>query len=749
MEESMRTRIFFVIALAAILVLPGTLFAQSAPAKPKPAAISVTISYVENNSGQFDVRDEKGNSVSPTPSEGDELKLGWMILTGKGDAAELQLNHTSTIIKISQNTNFKLDKLRSETGGQDAFSMAFGKVRTVAGKASGKDQYQIKTPSAVCGVRGSDVVVEFQEGAFAKLSTLEGTGWIQNAAGDAIDVAKGFFADALSGTFAAVQIPQDVFDGLLNDMKFVKLSVDDVLAVNQAYQASLLPANNPETPSGTPPETPTAPKKPGFMDDIMAKLREILGLEIGSITIGGSTYSKVIAQPTFALGSLKMSLYLPLIYKTNMFDTADWYHPQGNDEWDFGGLLTGKPLSDPWALAQDFANDLFLKIRYMEWGQQRDPFFFKVGNLNDITIGHGLIMRNFANDADFPAIRRVGVNLGLDFGGVGFEAMMNDAAAPDIFGGRIYLRPVKGFKAALGFTGIVDWSPAKDWPYGVADVGNPIFINPGVDLDLPFVESSFFSLVAFADGAVMIPWFRTEPTGFTGISSGPYLKAVFPSGLSNLTDVKNWGVAAGLFGNLIIKDFTWRLEFRDYTGSFIPQFYNSGYERDRTSMVNEVLAYLENPADPQYSQTLGIFGEGGLTLPKLFSLTLSYFWPWAKDSTTGNFTFGNDHFVAKFTLEKGVIPVVKVSGSVSYERTNFVPALLNKSTNGPALFDANTIVSAIINYPVSEGFDVSLLYTTMASRDPVTGAVIYDPNSLNGLLPKLDTSFSITLTSHL
>ncbi len=62
----MRTRVFFVIALAAFLVLPGMLFAQSTPAKPKPAAISVTISYVENNSGQFDVKDETGASVSPT-----------------------------------------------------------------------------------------------------------------------------------------------------------------------------------------------------------------------------------------------------------------------------------------------------------------------------------------------------------------------------------------------------------------------------------------------------------------------------------------------------------------------------------------------------------------------------------------------------------------------------------------------------------------------------------------------------------
>src|SRR5208337_1615572 len=100
------------------------------------------------------------------------------------------------------------------------------------------------------------------------------------------------------------------------------------------------------------------------------------------------------------------SLYLPIIYNGDMFNPSDWYHPMGNDEWNFGGLLTGQLIStNPWVVAQDVLNDLLLKIRYLEWGQQRDPFFFKVGNLDDITIGHGLIMRDFANDADFPSIR--------------------------------------------------------------------------------------------------------------------------------------------------------------------------------------------------------------------------------------------------------------------------------------------------------------------------------------------------------
>src|SRR5271157_4347067 len=92
--------------LAALLALPCRLFAQSAPSTATPPAISVTLAYHEDNSGTFDVRDETGASV--TVQDGDEMQLGWTIVTGKGDLAELKLNHTGTIIKIAQNTNFTL-----------------------------------------------------------------------------------------------------------------------------------------------------------------------------------------------------------------------------------------------------------------------------------------------------------------------------------------------------------------------------------------------------------------------------------------------------------------------------------------------------------------------------------------------------------------------------------------------------------------------------------------------------------------
>jgi hypothetical protein len=753
----MRIRYPAAIALTAFLALPGVLCAQSAPAAPKPPAISVTMVYHENNSGIFDVRDDKGASLGE-PTDGDELKVGYTIVTGKRDVAELKLNHTSTIIKVAGNTNFTLEKLRGDTGGQDVFSMAFGKVRTVAGKASTKDLYQIKAGSSVCGVCGFDVVIEVTDTVNAKLSTLEGTGWIQNAAGAALDVPQGFAADTAAHDFKAFQIPQDVLQGLQDEMKFTKLDVNETLNVNKAYQSSLQQGNQGSNPCQKPTTAP-APQTNSMMDNILTALRGILGLEIGSLTVADPynpgkdlTYAMAVFEPTFTLGKVKTALYLPVIYQADMFNESDWYRPAGNDPWSFGRDQTG--LTNQVA---DFTRDLLLKIKYIEYGKQRDPFFLKVGDLDEITMGHGLVMSNFANDADFPNVRHIGLNVGVDGAGGGFEAMVNDLAPDivagtleplDIMGGRFYARPVPGSRMALGVSAIVDLNPARDFidangASGPAAAGNPIFINPGVDLELPFVETDFLGLAFITDGALMIPYFRTVPTdpAFISISPGFATKAVLD--LSAQMSIKNWGAAAGFQGNLIIPDFTYKLQYQIYTGSFQPQIYDSGYERNRSAYVLNTLTYLITESTLN-SYNMGIYGEAGLKITRIFELNLGYFWPWTLNSgggLTGDPT--QDHFIARFVLEKGAIPVVNLWGSVSYERTGFASTIQSGDLSG-ALYDANTVVSARINYSVSPLMDVSLIYSVVAARDPF-GNLVYN----GGLIPGTTASLALETQIHL
>jgi hypothetical protein len=314
------------------------------------------------------------------------------------------------------------------------------------------------------------------------------------------------------------------------------------------------------------------------------------------------------------------------------------------------------------------------------------------------------------------------------------------------------MRPIPGFRAALGLSTVIDLDPARDFvdpANGITTpnpdaAGNPVFINPGVDLDLPFLETDALGLVAFADAALFLPYFRTVPTdpAFSGISKGLATKAFYdPSAELHL---KNWGTAAGIFGNLIVPDFTYRLQYQLYTGTFRPQFYDAAYERSRGAYVLQTLNYLSSGGSTDSSYTMGIYGEGGFTMKKIFALSLGYYWPWSYDHGTITGQPDSDHFIATFTIERGVIPVVNLWGSFSYERTGFVGTLEHQGLSG-ALFDANTVVTAQINYPVSPIMDVSLLYTVVAARD-ANGNLIYKGNSV---IPQTNTSLSIETQIHL
>jgi hypothetical protein len=196
------------------------------------------------------------------------------------------------------------------------------------------------------------------------------------------------------------------------------------------------------------------------------------------------------------------------------------------------------------------------------------------------------------------------------------------------------------------------------------------------------------------------------------------------------------------------------LEFRDYTGAFKPQFYNTGYERTRSQYVMELVDYLKNPTAAAYAnQTMGVFGEGGFTIPKIGALSLSYFWPWAFEG--GKLVMDpDDRFVIKGTIEKGVVPVAGVkdmAATVTYERSQLVtPWLRTPQPTKFDLVDANTVIKAEVTYSVAPTMDVALFYTTTAERN-ANGAVIYDTtatDTLSQYLPKMTSSLSVETRVH-
>lgn len=464
-------------------------------------------------------------------------------------------------------------------------------------------------------------------------------------------------------------------------------------------------------------------------------LQDNMGMEMGSVSIDGVGYSKVVLAPEVRLGRLKMGLYLPVIYKDDLFNPATWYAPGGNNEWNFGSDYWG---NDTYKAILDVAADLILKIKYLEFGQPlEDRFFVKVGNLQGLYIGHGLIMRNYRNDTDFPSLRRTGVNVGIDFGAVGFEALANDLPLPEIAGARLYVRPFKKFRLAFGVSGVADLQAGKDLAGTTWDAVSDtfVFLGSGVDLDLPIIKKNeILSLRAYADAAFTVPYIKSDFT--SPLDGSTVIKAGIQKDLLWDGSPKNWGAAAGFAGNVLFID--WRLEYRYFTGIFRPSFFDSTYERSRSLRVQEYVSYLEDPTQISDAPTvMGIYGEAGFTLFKdKMSLSAGYMWPWSFD-TLYNFGDADDELHAGLVIKKGLIPLLDISGAIYYDKWGLIGSIVNKNFQ---LFDSKTALAGEVVFPIpgSPNLGVAAIFKAVVARDPSTGAVKYvddDPTKGAKIVP--------------
>ncbi|MBN2737320.1 MAG: FecR domain-containing protein [Spirochaetales bacterium] len=740
----------FLISILLILLTLG-IFAQASTAE-------IQLIYYQGEVSIFDSYDD--DVTVWVLDEGDPIEEGYRISTGIDGEVEMEMQNGS-IIRLGHETDFAIHTLRDTEGqGVNSFEVFAGKFRAVAAALTGGENdygYTVGGPSAVCGVRGTDFGLDVDKNLGVEEAyvlngaidyTKKGPG---NQKGKSIRLGKEEEANGLApdDTFGPKKISTEKLAKIRENMKFKKADPDKVK--QGKYEE---PTPEPETEVDTNTE-PVVDTQAGTEDtetvaeagpEIPEWLQELLGMEIGSVTIGEKTYAKAVIQPTFTIGKVKTSLYLPIIYEKDMFNPDYWYKPKGNNEWSFGTDQTGT-LN----IVVDVVNDLFLKIKYVQWGEQRDDFFFKVGNMDNFTIGHGLIMKNYANDADFPAIRRIGINLGVKLEGWGIETIVNDVTDPSIFGGRVYF-DIGETPLDVGLSAVTDISPAGDLPNEGAMIngklvteqalGNPIFLGLGVDLDLELIKSDFLSIIAFADLATMLPVLRNATFGdFNGVSAGPATSAIITGDAES--PVRNYGLMTGFFGNVLFIDY--QLDFRYFTGTFQPEFFNTSYDRTSIDKAIQTVEYLQDPDNPKWDNlTTGIYGEAGYEMPKIFFVKAGYLLPMTQDNSGFHAGEGIDGLHVEAGIDSGIIPLVNLSGSISYDRSYFWPMLAGElSDTGKSLnwIDEYSVLNGKIVYGVNKNLDILGLITTAASRDE-NGDVIYNENGTQQM------SFTFSLETH-
>lgn len=697
----MKLRTIF--AVLALLLVPAFLFAQGGP--------SLVLEYVDFG-GELTVKTPQGLTLA-YPSgvtEDDSIPVGSLVITGGGTTAELRLKPNGSLIKLAKGTSFRVNTVAKSVKETNSFALLGGKVRAVAAKGG---NYEIRSTSTVAGVRGTDFTFTVEEGVKNLLLVSKGAVQFAKLAADgslsdSILIGAGQFADLFGAAFQPQPFTPEQYAAEYGD---VEIDPEKLGSVPEAVADA-------DKEKGGDDAEGAKKSAPAEESPFVTWLKEALGFEIGSVTIDSTTYSKAVIQPVFKIGKLKMGLYLPIIYTSNLFDSDDWYHPAGNDEWSFG---SGQWKSAPGEAALDALQDLALKIRFIEYGRQlEDPFYLKVGNLNTMTLGHGLLMRNYANDQDFPAVRRIGLNMGVTGEKTGFELVTNDLSDPSVAGGRLFFFPIKDFPFSLGVQGVADFFPARELA-APESVGDPIFLGLGLDMDLPIIRrNALFGIRWFAEGAAMMPYIR-DASSLAGVDEGFQTQILWSD-----DRLMNWGAASGFIGNVAIVD--WRLEYRYFTGAFKPAFFDSAYERNKGDYAAEYADFLTAPATYDAApNVMGIYGEGGFTfLREKLTFKMGYFWPWSVDATSIAAQIANeDYFVAQLVVKKGLIPVVNVYGSVSYEKRGLAKDLF--FDNDFTLFDANTTLKGEIVMPVprTPNLDIAFVFSTSARRDPVTGDIVY------------------------
>ncbi|HCK99449.1 MAG TPA: hypothetical protein DHW42_05005 [Candidatus Marinimicrobia bacterium] len=423
---------------------------------------------VFKTSGSVYIKPSGENEFNAAAEIGMKLNIGDAIMTTENGFVVVLFNKDKSLLKIRKN---------SEVSMQEEFSIRTIKIssgRVLAQVTPGiKGSFRIETPTSVASVKGTKFwsVVSPQYGD--RFYGIEGNVNIVNLiTGAESNMAPGQMVistpqgQLINLPIDETDMPRDIDEKVPVPEKPESIQPEEeVYKPKQKQPASV--AAVPTTPSEIPQKEPKqAAKKPYGM-----------GLGLGSVTIDNKIYNQIALRPELKMGKLGIAL-----------DVAFYMDEQGNirkDEWD------------------EFS-DYLDKFYYVRWAQQGDPFFAKLGAIDNVTLGYGILMNGYSNTTEYPQIRKVGVHTGMQIGNLSWEAFIANAKEMvGLVAGRVTYQPLEHIPVILGGSMVMDVNQYK----GMKDTDKD---------DVPDIFDAF-PMLEFE-----LP--RTYPSGYNNFFPGDYLK---------------------------------------------------------------------------------------------------------------------------------------------------------------------------------------------------------------------------------
>ena len=709
-----------------------------------------TIGRVMKANGEVLIKPIGSGTYSVGVKPGQAVSNGDAIRVGEASFAVVIFLDDKSVVKIRENTDFQF----VETSNTRSLIIEQGTTLHNVNSKDRKKAYRVETPVSVASVKGTqfsafhDAVAGVDKfvgktGNFDVFNTISGMTVNVGAGQKAVSNALGQLipAPAEPGDY-----PEDPEGESPDDSQEEQDEPED--QDDQQEQD-----NEPETqeePQTEEPSTEQEPEPERSSDssepqadqpsteqepEPSAKKPVNLGLGVGSATIDGVIYNQVALRPELSFGKLGIGLDL-VMYIDNE-----------------GGIR-----KDEWDEASDFI-DKFLFIR---WGQKSDPFWFKWGSLNNVTIGYGGLLAGYSNMMEFPSVRKVGINTGVSFGNFGTELFLSNMkdfsrggtlmglrgtyklsdAIPLTFGLNFIMdmNQFSGLKDVDGDTYpdmFDDFPTDKDYwndtdGDGIADVnggtkepengwdidgdGDNIIDSADSDLTLKSTPFSLKDNKATAQGFAFdlgYPILRGKSLSLEAYME--FNKLIFPAVAGDAyysrkamggTGITVPGVRASLFSFLNVS-----FEYRIKQGFFAPQFFDGSYDLSRVvaefSEDGTVIRTKDQVVLVDSSNTSGMYGSASADLFNLVSFSASY----ASMKGEGDVEFNS--FNARFDINAENIPKLSVAQAYYLRNNDKNPFDFSNPT-------MNTIFGYKVGYEVSKG--VSLIWDfRQYYRDTGTG----------------------------
>ena len=710
-----------------------------------------TIGRVMKANGEVLIKPIGGGAYSVAVKPGQAIANGDAIRVGESSFAVVIFLDDKSVVKIRENTDFQF----VETSNTRSLIIEQGTTLHNVNKDNRKKTYRVETPVSVASVKGTefsafhDAIAGIDKfvgktGNFEVFNTISGMTVNVGAGQKAVSNALGQLIPAPAQPGDYPEDPEgDVPDQQQEDPQEPEEPQQDQQQDTQNQrqdepkEAQTTEDKQPEPETTSESANTPQPDQPQIGDTPKPKPKKPLnlGLGVGSATIDGKLYNQVALRPELSFGKLGIGLDLP-IYIDN----------EGNirkDEW-------------------DEASDIIDKFLYISWGQKSDPFWFKWGALNNVTLGYGGLLGGYSNMMEFPSVRKVGINTGMTFGNFGTEVFLSNMKEFTRGGTLMGLRGTYKLSDAIPltfgmnfimdmnqFSGLKDTDDDTypdifdDFPNdkdywndtdgdGLADKdggnkepdtgwdidadGDNILDTVDGDVKLKPTPFSLKNNKATAQGfALDLGYPVIKSKAFSLEAYMEYNKLIFPKIKGDTyysrkamdgTGITVPGVRASLFSFLNVS-----FEYRIKQGYFAPQFFDGSYDLSRVvaefSESGTVIRTKEQVVLVDSSNTSGMYGSASANLFNLLSFNAAY----ASMKGDGDTEFNS--FNALINLNAENIPKLSVAQAY-YQRNN------DKNPFDFSNPSINTIFGYKVGYEVSGG--VSLIWDfRQFYRDTGTG----------------------------